>query len=102
MPYEKSRLAMLLAIVVFVGGGCFAASNPLNAPPDPFALGDEIPIVSESTIDSLNLYGATVKVEARVFNPMKGHVETNCSGTGWSKTKSHSLQPRGSGGHHLE
>ncbi|HYI02261.1 trypsin-like serine protease [Hyalangium sp.] len=80
MPHEKSRFAMLLAIVVFVSGGCSAASNPLNTPPDSFAVGDEISIVSESTIDSLNLYGSAVKVKTTIFNSMKGHVEMTCSG----------------------
>src|SRR5690606_27936723 len=39
-----------------------------------------MPIVSASTIDSLNLYSSAVKVRAAVFNPAKGHVEMNCSG----------------------
>jgi hypothetical protein len=79
---KKSLWKVLLLLVMVSGSGCSPGKTAVRSSPDRRqVLADyEVPVATESVIDSLNRHPAVVRLAARVFRPGAGHVEKKCTG----------------------
>ncbi|MDY7226272.1 trypsin-like serine protease [Hyalangium rubrum] len=79
MPHSRAQLTRLL-LMLLVCHGCSSSAPALGPEFEHLPLGHELPVVSESKIDSLNRYRSTVKVTTTFLHPDTGALVKTCSG----------------------